>query len=103
MSLTTSEILERAAELIEPDDVWQQQPDDGHHCAASAIGFASGNIKWSEWDYTGYQIAYSHFARHVGTKSVANWNDAPGRTQSEVVQALRDAAAAARDASGGRA
>jgi hypothetical protein len=37
------------------------------------------------------------FADFVGSEYVENWNDAPGRTQPEVVAKLREAAAKARE------
>lgn len=104
MSLTTSEILERAAELIEPPGRWTTQffarddlrhattPLDENACSwcgegaiARVMGVHVGSPEWCD--------VLVVLDGQVG-EQFSNWQDDEKRTQSEVVQALRDAAAA---------
>ena len=95
------EILNAAASLLEKQGAWTQgsfykMTDDGPcMCAMGAIAIAGG----LSWDAVLNHPATKYLAEQVsGVRSgfpnvfVAPWNDAPGRTQSEVVAALRDAA-----------
>lgn len=108
--LSVADVLERAADLIEPEGAWTQ-----HHyarneygtpfihcsrypegvatcfCANGAINVAAGN-KPTE-DYT---PATNFFADMFADGDSGDWNDAPARTQAEVVAKLREAAALAR-------
>jgi hypothetical protein len=104
---TVSDILNRAADLIEPEGAWTQytlalnkdhvscdpkQDDAACFCAMGAIVRAA-NIEDDEY----YEAALTELSAHVGFH-VPTWNDAPERTQSEVVSALRAAALAAQEA-----
>lgn len=51
-------------------------------CCLGAISAATGG-PWLGRDF---------LLLHLGVDSIANWNDAPGRTKDEVVDALRAAA-----------
>lgn len=85
---SVSETLTAAAELIERDG-WCQYVstnNEGRRCAVGAINVAAGR------DYSNSSYALWAMRQHIG-ESVAQWNDAPERTQAEVVAALREAAA----------
>lgn len=102
-SPTTAEVLEAAADRIAKPGAWTQgtfaRDTSGDRCAfndPNASCFcAAGAI---------YRSASSFFiadplidrlgawARKRGFRHLAAWNDAPGRTQAEVVEALRSAA-----------
>lgn len=101
-ALKASEVLELAAELIEPEGCWTQHVlakskrrvyPNGQStgwrrarcfCVSGAIG------KVDDWA----SEAIHFLQRSLGNGAVA-WNDAPGRTQAEAVAALRAAAALA--------
>lgn len=110
--LTVAEVLERAADLIEPEGAWTRgayaadecndsidtlHPDAKCFCAMGAVYRAAGA---SSLYKTGPLDVVNDVRKHlitvVGT-TMASFNDAPGRTQAEVVAALRSAAAVARE------
>lgn len=93
---TLPQILEQAANLVEKG--WTQgasaRTPDGHMtlptehdavcwCAAGAIWAITEDFE----ERTNAQIC---FRRFIG-QPIAEWNDAPSRTQAEVVEALRSA------------
>lgn len=98
--LKASEILNKAADLIEPEGAWAQEyfARDEHGnfveacdelamcwCVLGAIEFAAGGVG----------VAYSEAQHCLGAivgEQIDEWNDAPRRTQAEVVAALRQAA-----------
>lgn len=85
-----ADTLNRAADLIERDG-WCQglgRDADGSRCAAVALHDAQA-------DRLVWRGAYRALKARVGTRLVVDWNDTPGRTQAEVVAALRAAADAA--------
>lgn len=101
-ALLTAELFSRAADLIEPEGCWIQRDyaevdgigDDAWHpratcwCAEGAIIRAGGLTDVETfWQSRAYEIV----ANKVGCTIVA-WNDAPGRTQAEVVSTLRSIA-----------
>jgi hypothetical protein len=108
---TPAAILTAAADLIEPEGCWTQGTSyrDGQgravdgcdpsvvvsRCMNGAIGTVSG----LDFRLTG--PAYSILEGVVG-RDTAFWNDEPGRTQAEVVAALRKAAALAAAEQGSR-
>lgn len=109
--MTTAEILAKAADLIEPEGAWTQgrlatsEPTDLYEldprspyahcfCAVGALCHVTNARNWSELPTAIDQIAVEIAAR-AGFTSLSDWNDALGRTQAEVVRALRDAAKAA--------
>ena len=79
---TPSEILLRAAEVLERDGWTQGASTCGRkRCAMTAIGDADGRIEERE-----------RLRAVIGSNSIVDWNDAPGRTASEVIAAMREAA-----------
>lgn len=99
-NLKPSYVLERAAALIEPEGAWTQgaygrdvlgAPCGGRsdkavcRCAAGAILNVGPHCYDAE-----------DFHRRVTGQGYEAFNDAPGRTQAEVVAALRQAAELAR-------
>ena len=107
--------LRRAADKIEPEGAWTQgaparnakgevvqfaSPEATCWCLTGAIAVTSTH-KWTHWDDPekwGLFIDHNHSAilevTTVALKllrqwSLAGYNDTPGRTQSEVVAALR--------------
>jgi hypothetical protein len=113
MSDKIADVLERAAARVERG--WTR----GHYardargrrasprgrvavawCAEGAIAAEYGMPSAEGPAYDAF-LALSKLLRSVspGAKSVYDWNDAPGRTQAEVVAALREAARRARSAS----
>lgn len=98
---TVSEILARAADLIEPEGAWGQDEYavdlDGRSVgptSASAVCFcALGALRRAGGFDDDMNSAAQALGKVVGDL-VCDWNDAPGRTQVEVVEALRQAAKA---------
>lgn len=104
--LSIAEVLDRAADLIEPEGAWQQgtwaRDVSGKavtlwcdkatcFCMRGAVVRASGLSMSAE--LTGINAALG-FRR---ASQMARWNDREGRTQAEVVAKLREAAALARE------
>ncbi len=109
-ALSVADVLERAANLIEPEGAWTQGEYARNaygsgfihnrryphgppvcFCLNGAINFVAGNRVTQ--DYTPAQrIVESMF----DDGATGTWNDAPERTQAEVVAKLREAAALAR-------
>lgn len=104
--MSTGDVFEAAADLIEPEGAWTQ----GRYAAT-----ANGNgapydssiaICWCAEGailrvarashHTPVSSLYDFVRRATGQDSLARWNDDPNRQQSEVVSALRKAAALAR-------
>lgn len=102
-SQEVADVLERAADLIEPPKAWQQRSfgASGCYCLYGAIftvarnGGPSGN---REQERVG-QDAFDVVKSQLGGFNPILWNDVPGRRQSEVVKLLREAAKKAREAS----
>lgn len=108
--MKVSDILERAADLIEPEGRWArggfsfrnglsvgwQGRDADCWCALGAIGDVSrGDLRLCS---ESRPVAF--FTEHLGYldwSDATQWNDAPERTQAEVVAKLREAAAKARE------
>lgn len=98
--MNVSEILNKAADLIEPEGAWTQG-----HFARRADGAKTG---WTEEDASCFCVSgaikrvapasweawnkFDAYCRQRGFAHMATWNDAPERTQAEVVAALRAAA-----------
>lgn len=123
MAPLPSEVLAKAADLIEPEGAWTQfvaasdapifnkddvpTDEDGDEiemderapeaccwCATGAIWrSAPGGLNVSPGDVRAIAAGY---AKRVVCDNVPDWNDAPGRTQAEVVAALRAASEIAR-------
>lgn len=94
LAMTPSEVLLRAAEIVE--ERWQQGSSGepgGPRCAIGAIEEAI----WGD-DYPGPErfslaLEVKVRVRHMFIGSIALWNDAPGRTKEQVAAKLREAAA----------
>lgn len=104
--LGVAEVLDRAADLIEPVGAWTQ-----HVFARNAAGkptglsafsgppvcyCALGATSYAAGDNSAADSAADALLRDIVGGDIDEWNDAPGRTQAEVVAALRSAAEAAR-------
>lgn len=105
MSDAVADVLERAADLIEPEGRWTQGvlaksaggvPVAPEHdcavcwCASGAIIRISGDrLPKAAWYALKCIIGLGEI--------IPSWNDAPERTQSEVVAKLREAAKLARE------
>jgi hypothetical protein len=96
--MNTADILERAADLIEPKGAWMQGGLRRFHddrpicwCAVGAIYHVAKTPDEA--------LTVRGALGALLDQSVPEWNDAPGRTQAEVVAKLREAAALARAAS----
>ena len=103
-ALSIAEVLEKAANLIEPegkwtqgdlavdangDETWTADPNSVCFCAEGAIMHVSfGQPR---------EPIFREFRHALGVDRIYEWNDAPGRTQAEVVAKLREAAALARE------
>lgn len=97
---SVADILARAADLIEPEGAWIQ---GGYGtggltglptCMGGAVNIASGRRPWE----TLRQCPAVRFINgFVGEIGVGPWNDAPERTQAEVVAKLREASNIARN------
>lgn len=107
--MSVSDILSKAADLIEPEGAWTQdafaRTDTGEplnyprtdgvcRCLNGAIWKASRR------DRDDYQRSCDWIRGILRSRketwSLAGWNDAPERTQAEVVAKLREAAALAK-------
>lgn len=116
-----AEILEKAADLLESGEaVWTQEDgyfdrlDDGRLacCMMGAVYWVEGTLANGESfiHFTVEEIppvavkAESALKRHLGLleldQNVETWNDAPGRTLPEVIDALKLAAKDARNIEG---
>ena len=112
-------VLNAAADLIEPEGRWTQgtlardkaglavyNPDDAEAycwCVAGALQHVTGG-GWSDADFDIYHASRRAVLVAVGmdeNDSIAIWNDAPKRTQAEVVAAIRQAAQRAKEAGHG--
>lgn len=92
--LTVADVLERAADLIEPEGAWYQGnytgPNGKCFCMLGAVRRAGGFTH--DVNPVTEELYWS-----LETSSISDWNDEPGRTQQEAVSALRMTAARARE------
>jgi len=115
--LSVADVLERAADRLEQPYAWTQGAfsrnadgsadldEDGLAasnpvcwCAMGSIAQTVGVDPLAPWVWSSTSVqgdAYRFLSGHLGI-DVADWNDAPERTQAEVVAKLREAAAIAR-------
>lgn len=98
---TVSEVLTAAADLLEPEGAWTQGTfgRPGCQCVLGAIARAAGiNPHGSNWSDALTRGAHEYLCQAIGAEWIGGtlwadaWNDAPGRTQVEVVETLRRAA-----------
>jgi hypothetical protein len=81
-AMQTSEVLNRAADLIEKRG-WWSPTSKGALCANNAISEAADSP---------YAAAHEAFKNHIGGRVITDiwdWNDAPDRTADEVIATLR--------------
>lgn len=90
-----SEVLNKAADLLEPEGAWCKgtYEKDSACCVDQAI-FLAARKNPGVWNR-----AKDKLAEQVNC-NVVFWNDAPERTQAEVIQALRRAAQLANESQG---
>lgn len=88
----STEVLLSTAFVLTPKENWQKYgyafSDDGPYCLVGALIRAARNYPTDAV----YAEAYRVLEAIVGNNSVSGWNDAPGRTHSEVLDALYRAA-----------
>lgn len=104
--MKASEILSKAADLIEPDGAWIQgkysttysgedvssnSPAACRFCAWGAIERAAGR-HYDDAEETAIRTLYEFLGGDIEA-----WNDVESRTQAEVVAAMRQAASLARE------
>lgn len=108
MSKTVSEVLFAAADLIEPEGAWTQgcsaRDAQGNQTSATrkqAVCWCAAGAIWHEvGDHSSFtaDAATDELEQTLGGMiPVGTWNDAPDRTQAEVVAKLREAAEKARE------
>lgn len=98
MALLPSEVLAKAADLIEPEGRWMQgEWQDGPRQCFCAEG-AMAEIAQVSPCLMDEHSASRFLERAAGIPwfGVPTWNDQPGRTQAEVVATLRKASELAR-------
>lgn len=117
-TLLPSEVLAKAADLIEPEGAWTQgdfwRLDDGTpwsaldaadriaavpscYCLFGALAAVRGALADPDWARTSDITPYlSRVIRRRRVSGLAAWNDAKRRTQVQVVTALRKASELAR-------
>jgi pyrimidine operon attenuation protein/uracil phosphoribosyltransferase len=97
MGALMADLLDEAAAILEHDG-WCQADlhnDLGQHCAAGAITLAAFR---ADLDHRGVYEQLTHDGIRAlevslgGRVPVVDWNDTPGRTVQEVLDALRAAA-----------
>ena len=103
--MTVSDILNAAADLIEPEGCWTQgayaRAAGGHvtpHRENTAVCFCAAGAIYRATDAEigmsppAIAAAFEAALDAMGVRRISEFNDAPGRTQAEVVAALRKAA-----------
>jgi len=105
--LSVADVLDRAADLIEPEGAWTQHvfARDGDRrtywqdskatcrCIRGAVWFVAGSQRLDVENALEAVLP----ASGPGLSALVVYNDAPERTQPEVVAKLREAAAVARE------
>lgn len=100
---TVADVLTAAADLIEPEGWWTQgataRTSTGERAVIAEPDAACWCMIGAVWEVAGWLgpigEAEGALLDLLGVGNVARWNDAPERTQAEVVAALRAAAAKA--------
>ena len=84
--MQTSEVLNKAADLIERKGWWHSGiPNNDGHCASNAILHVED---LSTSDLSAHEALWTHLDGTSPTDIFA-WNDAPERTAAEVIEVLR--------------
>jgi hypothetical protein len=107
-----ADILDRAATLLEPEGAWIQgrlnneyETDDGSPTCFCLVGAIIEAARDNDYLASAARDAVAHVlgfqsdnapAMGDANPPVVRWNDAEGRTQSEVIAKLREAASKAR-------
>lgn len=96
--METAEVLLKAADLIEPEGAWTQ----GTSARAGAKAVKADDPSATCWCVVGalervgsganYDTVRRFLMGVLGVRAIVPWNDAPERTQAEVVATLRAAA-----------
>lgn len=103
--LTVADVLERAADLIEPEGAWTQgvwaRTTTGRACGPFEDGAACFCMRGALNRVSGRSLVHdmADIRAVLGfptSASMARWNDRENRTQAEVVAKLREAATLAR-------
>jgi hypothetical protein len=99
MSDATADVLDDAADLLEREG-WIQRDDKTEHgrCAVGALIETESEHRWAARDRLLLEIGRS--CRTNPTRRLMIWNDAPGRTKQQVLDAFRAAAKQERMAPG---
>jgi hypothetical protein len=92
-TLSVADVLERAADLIEPEGAWTQGDYVGPNGRCWCV---LGAIKRAGHFHNDINPAALALKDVVGKTWLHEWNDAPERTQAEVVAKLREAATLSR-------
>jgi predicted Abi (CAAX) family protease len=96
-AVTPAQVLNAAADLIEPEGAWKQHGGNLRTCwcAGEAIAHVTVDLDLLDrWVAIG---AANNCLGLLTRQETIPWNDVPGRTQSEVVAALRKAAELAKE------
>ncbi len=97
MANDVAETLDKARALIEKGWIQQSYSFNGRYCTLGAIEAAANVDCWREVPEVLAPLeAVIGRPAGVGKGHIAGWNDNPKRTQAEVVQAFKEAAALAR-------
>lgn len=95
--MTTADILDAAAALIERDGWCQGGNGREGKCRCMMVAIADVTDSLPPPRLGAWQDAREAVWAHLGITSGAKWNDAPERTAIDVIAALRSAAAAVRE------
>ncbi len=97
MANEVADTLDKARALIEKGWIQGAYAFEGCYCALGAIEAAAQAFTWRDVPLVlaPLELAVGRKAG-IGNNEIAGWNDDPERTQAEVVQAFKEAAALAR-------
>lgn len=91
MSYEVARVLQDAAEVLEKEGWTQDNYKDQYgYCALGSINMALG-VAATAMD-SHQHLATAALEDVIGTPFVATWNDSPGRTKDEVLDAFHAAA-----------
>lgn len=108
--MNAADILERAADLLEPAGAWTQDAEARDADGNDIDVFPMGEVEHEAVCFCAagaiHRVSRVHYTRCPGHQFltgivgfIPDWNDAPERTQAEVVQTLRTAAELAKEQS----
>jgi hypothetical protein len=94
MTAAVADVLDKAADLLERNGGWCRgfYYDGASRSVTGALMDARGEGS-AEEQWLRYGWAMGCLARFIESEEIDGWNDAPGRTASEVISTLRAAAA----------